>query len=157
MLGSITGVRVVTCSGLMRLLTADQTVSPSRWNLPLLSLSFLICTMEVMVPITLRIFMGSVRPGIGFPGGSSGKNDPPANAGDVRDEGSIPGWEEPLEEGMAAYSMGRGVTRLLTLSCLEGDRPPGSWSLEDAAPPQPHGHCQAGSALPACWLCPAPP
>ena len=27
--------------------------------------------------------------------------NPPANAGDVRDAGSIPGLEEPLEEGVA--------------------------------------------------------
>ena len=31
-----------------------------------------------------------------------GKN-PPANAGDVRDTGSIPGWGDPLEEGTAAH------------------------------------------------------
>ena len=30
--------------------------------------------------------------------------NPPANAGDVRDVGSIPGWEDPLEEGMATHS-----------------------------------------------------
>ena len=29
--------------------------------------------------------------------------NPPANAGDVRDMGSIP-WEDPLEEGMATHS-----------------------------------------------------
>ena len=28
----------------------------------------------------------------------------PANAGDVKDAGWIPGWEDPLEEGMAAHS-----------------------------------------------------
>ena len=28
----------------------------------------------------------------------------PANAGDVRDVGSIPGWEDSLEEGMATHS-----------------------------------------------------
>ena len=28
----------------------------------------------------------------------------PANAGDARDEGSIPGQEDPLEEGMATHS-----------------------------------------------------
>ena len=27
-----------------------------------------------------------------------------ANVGDTRDTGSIPGWEGPLEEGMATYS-----------------------------------------------------
>ena len=29
---------------------------------------------------------------------------PPASAGDMRDMGSIPGWEDPLEEGMATHS-----------------------------------------------------
>ena len=29
--------------------------------------------------------------------------NPPANAGDVRDLGSITGWEDPLEEGMATH------------------------------------------------------
>ena len=28
----------------------------------------------------------------------------PANAGDIRDVGSIPGSEDPLEEGMATHS-----------------------------------------------------
>ena len=28
----------------------------------------------------------------------------PANAGDIRDSGLIPGLEEPLEEGMATHS-----------------------------------------------------
>ena len=28
----------------------------------------------------------------------------PANEGDVRDAGSIPGWEDPLEAGMATPS-----------------------------------------------------
>ena len=27
-----------------------------------------------------------------------------ASAGDVRDVGSIPGWEDPLEKGMATHS-----------------------------------------------------
>ena len=30
--------------------------------------------------------------------------NPPVNAGDVRDGGSIPGQEDPLEEGMGTYS-----------------------------------------------------
>ena len=29
--------------------------------------------------------------------------NPPANAGDVRDVGSILGWEDPLEEGMVTH------------------------------------------------------
>ena len=28
----------------------------------------------------------------------------PANAGNTRDVSPIPGWEDPLEEGMATYS-----------------------------------------------------
>ena len=31
-------------------------------------------------------------------------NNPPANAGDVRDPGSIPGQEDPLEKEMATHS-----------------------------------------------------
>ena len=30
--------------------------------------------------------------------------NPPANAGDIRDAGLIPGWENPLEKGMATHS-----------------------------------------------------
>ena len=30
--------------------------------------------------------------------------NPPASAGDVKDVGSILGWEYPLEAGMATYS-----------------------------------------------------
>ena len=29
--------------------------------------------------------------------------NPPADAGDIRDMGSIPGWEDPLEESMATH------------------------------------------------------
>ena len=39
----------------------------------------------------------------GFPGGTGVKN-PPANAGDIRDGDSIPGLEDPLQEGMATHS-----------------------------------------------------
>ena len=38
---------------------------------------------------------------LGFPGGTTGK-DSPANAGDTRDVGLVPG--ELLEEGMASHS-----------------------------------------------------
>ena len=37
---------------------------------------------------------------LGFPGGSDGKE----SACNVRDPGLIPGWEGPLEKGMATYS-----------------------------------------------------
>ena len=30
--------------------------------------------------------------------------NPAANAGDLGDAGSIPGWDDPLEEGMATHS-----------------------------------------------------
>ena len=39
----------------------------------------------------------------GFPGSTSGKNTP-ANAEDIKDVGSIPGSEDPLEEGTATQS-----------------------------------------------------
>ena len=40
---------------------------------------------------------------MGFPGGASDKNLP-ADAGDIREAGSIPGWGRSLEEGLATYS-----------------------------------------------------
>ena len=40
---------------------------------------------------------------LSFLGGTSGK-EPPANAGDIRDVGLIPGPADPLEEEMATYS-----------------------------------------------------
>ena len=40
---------------------------------------------------------------VGFTGGSEVRN-PPANAGDIRDSGSILGQEDALEEGMATHS-----------------------------------------------------
>ena len=39
----------------------------------------------------------------GFSQGSLEVKNLPANAGDVRDVGSVP-WEDPLEEGMATHS-----------------------------------------------------
>ena len=44
-----------------------------------------------------------ISPSLGFPDGSVAKNLP-TSAGDDRDPGSIPGWEGPLEEGMATHS-----------------------------------------------------
>ena len=38
-----------------------------------------------------------------FPGGSS-ENNLPANVGNIKDAGSIPGQEDPLEKGMATHS-----------------------------------------------------
>ena len=32
------------------------------------------------------------------------EKNPPANAGDIRDAGLIPGSEDPLEEGMATHT-----------------------------------------------------
>ena len=46
---------------------------------------------------------------MGFPGGTMVKN-PPANAGDERDAGSVPGWRR---------SLGEGNGNLLEYSCLE--------------------------------------
>ena len=41
----------------------------------------------------------------------------PANAGDARDAGSVPGLVDPLEEGMATHSF----------SCLENSMDRGAW------------------------------
>ena len=40
---------------------------------------------------------------MGFPSGASCK-EPAYDAGDVRDTGSIPRWEDPLEKVMATHS-----------------------------------------------------
>ena len=49
---------------------------------------------------------------LGFPGGSAGKEST-CNAGDL---GLIPGWEDPLEKGMATQSI-----------CLENSMDRGAW------------------------------
>ena len=56
----------------------------------------------------------------GFPGGTSGKN-PPANAGDIRDVGSIPGL---------GRSPGGGQGNPLQYSCLENPTDRGDWWLQ---------------------------
>ena len=53
----------------------------------------------------------------GFPGGASGKR-PPANAGDIRDAGLIPG---------SGRSPGGGPGNLLQYSCLENPMDRGTW------------------------------
>ena len=53
----------------------------------------------------------------GFPGGSLVKS-PPANAGDIRDEGSIPGSGRSLEEGNG---------NSLQYSCMENIMDKGAW------------------------------
>ena len=41
---------------------------------------------------------------MGFPGGASGKENPPANTGDVRAQVRPLGWEDLLKKGMATHS-----------------------------------------------------
>ena len=53
----------------------------------------------------------------GFPDGTSGK-DPPVNAGDIRDAGSIPG---------SGRSLGGGHGNPLQYSCLENPMDSGAW------------------------------
>ena len=48
--------------------------------------------------------MGQSWTAEGFPVDASGKESI-CNAGDIRDAGSIPGSEDPLEEGSAAHSI----------------------------------------------------
>ena len=54
---------------------------------------------------------------MGFPGGSVVKN-PPANAGDARDVGSIPG---------SGRFSGEGNSNLLQYSCLRNPMDRGAW------------------------------
>ena len=54
----------------------------------------------------------------GFPGGASGKKNVPANAGDQRDAGSIPG---------SGRSPGEGTGSPLQYSCLENPTDRGAW------------------------------
>ena len=53
----------------------------------------------------------------GFPGGASG-NEPPANTGDTRDAGSIPGL---------GRSPGGGHDNPLQYACLENPMDTGAW------------------------------
>ena len=55
---------------------------------------------------------------MGFPGGTSGKLAPPANAEDIRDMGSIPGW---------GGSPGEGHGNPHQYSCLENPVDGGAW------------------------------
>ena len=45
------------------------------------------------ISLTLNLLLNTPQGALGFPGGISGKKNPPVNAGEVRDEGSIPGSE----------------------------------------------------------------
>ena len=55
---------------------------------------------------------------MGFPGGTGGKESPPASAGDARDLGSIPRSGRPPGEGNGTP---------LQYSCLEISMGRGSW------------------------------
>ena len=64
-----------------------------------------LCDLTFLASVSYKC-MSSMRWAIfimGFPGTLVVKNLP-ANAGDIRDVGSIPGREDPLEEGMATHS-----------------------------------------------------
>ena len=55
--------------------------------------------------------------------------NPPANAGDARDAGSVPGQEDPLEEGMATRSSVL-AWRIPRIEDLEGCSPQGHKELD---------------------------
>ena len=57
---------------------------------------------------------------MGFPGGTSCKENPPASAGDIRDTGLIPG---------SGRSPGGGHGNPLQYSCLENPIHRGAWRL----------------------------
>ena len=50
--------------------------------------------------LSLLSSYSDILPTLGFPDGSDSKE----SAGNMREPGLIPGWEDPLEKGMAAYS-----------------------------------------------------
>ena len=50
-------------------------------------------------------------------------NKPSANAGNIRDTGLIPGWEDPLEEGMTTHSS------ILAWRIPWTEEPGGLWSI----------------------------
>ena len=49
------------------------------------------------------IFYGAITTSLGASQVALVVKNPPANAGDTRDLGSIPGQEDPLEKGMATH------------------------------------------------------
>ena len=69
------------------------------------------------ISLTLNLLLNTPQGALGFPGGISGKKNPPVNAGEVRDEGSIPGSERspggehgsPLQYSFLENSMDRGA------------------------------------------------
>ena len=72
-------------------------------------MSILVFIHVVFINSSLLVFCWVVFHYVGFSGDNSGK-EPPANAGDIRDEGSIPGW---------GRSPGGGRGNPLQYSCLE--------------------------------------
>ena len=57
----------------------------------------------MLQPFPKSHVVGIMHRYVGFQGGASGKEST-YNAGDIRDTGSIPGSEDPLEGGMATHS-----------------------------------------------------
>ena len=89
----------------------------------------------------------------GIPGGTSGKKNPPVNAGDIRDSGSIPG---------SRRSPGEGNGNSLQHSCLKSSMDRGAWwatvhgvarsqtRLKQLSTPHaPHGYTEALAPRPS--------
>ena len=87
----------------------------TAWKSFCLSRGFLIC--ETAVRVTYWYQLGYRGSTLGFPGGPGVKNLP-ANAGDPRDPGSIPG---------SGRCSGRGNGNSLHYSCLENSMDRGAW------------------------------
>ena len=82
------------------------------------------------ISLTLNLLLNTPQGALGFPGGISGKKNPPVNAGEVRDEGSIPGSERspggehgsPLQYSFLENPHGqRSLARYSPLGCKESD------------------------------------
>ena len=70
------------------------------------------------LPFSIWLISLNIMPSKGFPGATSGKEPPPANAGNIRDIGSIPG---------SGRSLGGGHGNPFPYSCLENPMDRGTW------------------------------
>ena len=83
----------------------------------------------------------------GLPGGASGK-EPACQAGDVRHARSIPGWEGPLEEGMATHLPGESHGQ----RNLAGYSPWGRRELDTMKQLSTHVRVHGSLNSPSGWL-----
>jgi len=76
-----------------------------------------------MKPRKELIFYGAITTSLGASQVALVVKNPPANAGYIRDMDSIPGLEDPLEEGMATHSS------IFAWRIPWTEKPGGLWSI----------------------------